>query len=89
MLLSADYDNGVFVFENPDDTIKNLKSGESFYIQPNENDVITIIVGTVEFNGNQATLRASDEPIDDMFDFIKLEATSYQSGMIVDTSKAD
>ncbi|MBQ7028416.1 MAG: leucine-rich repeat domain-containing protein, partial [Ruminococcus sp.] len=89
VLLSADYDNGVFVFENPDDTIRNLKSGESFYIQPNENDVITIIVGTVEINGNQATLRASDEPIDDMFDFIKLEATSDQSGMIVDTSKAD
>ena len=89
VLLSADYDNGVFVFENPDDTIKNLKSGESFYIQPNENDLITIIVGTVEINGNQATLRASDEPINDMFDFIKLEATSDQSGVMIDTSKAD
>lgn len=89
-LSSADYENGIFVFENADETLKNLEEGESLFIQPNENDIIAVSVDNVEINeNNQIVIEGNDDNIDEMFDFIKFESTGNDIQTIVDTSSAD
>jgi hypothetical protein len=89
-LSSADYENGIFVFDNADETLKNLEEGESLFIQPNENDIIAVSVDNVEINeNNQLVIEGNDENVDEMFDFIKFESTGDDIQTIVDTSVAD
>ena len=83
VLLSADYDNEVFVFDNVDETVSSLESGEFFYIQPNEEDIIAIAVDSIETDGEQAIVKGSGEKIDDMFDFIKFESAPEKMQTIV------
>ena len=88
-LVSADYDNNVYVFENADEDIKSLESGEYLYVQPNENDIIAVSVEDVDFNDNQVTVTGDSENIDNMFDFIKFESDSSEGETTVDTSVSD
>ena len=71
-LISADYDQNVYVFGSIDESIRTLNQGQFFYIQPTADDIIAISVQDVTIDGDTATVTGSNE-IDDMFDFIKLE----------------
>lgn len=99
-LVSADYENGVFTFDNADETLSELKKDDYFYIQPNENDMIAVIVGDVMVEDDTVTITKSDSDQGDMFDFIKVEATPGMSddemvvehledGVTVDDNQAD
>ena len=89
-LSSADYENGVFVFDNADETLKNLEEGESLFIQPNENDIIAVSVDKVEVNeNNQLVIEGNEDNIDEMIDFIKFESTGEENEIVIDTSVAD
>ena len=71
-LISADYDQNVFVFGNIDNSFRSLNEGQYLYIQPTEDDIIAVSVQDVTVDGDTATVTGSGE-IDDMFDFIKME----------------
>ena len=86
VLVTADYDSNVFSFENADENIRSMEFGQYLYIQPNETDIIAVAVDSVETDGDITTVKGSDEPIDDMFDFIKIEQTEAGSNMTVDTT---
>jgi len=86
VLVTADYDSNVFSFENADENIRSMEFGQYFYIQPNDTDIIAVAVDSVETDGDITTVKGSDEPIDDMFDFIKIEQTEAGSNMTVDTT---
>ncbi len=73
LLVSADYDNNVFVFENPDKSITELKKGDQFFSQPDEANFIAVIVDSIEIAENQAIIYGSSESIDDLFSFVKIE----------------
>lgn len=87
-LVSADYDNNTFVFDNIDDTVKNLKEGEYFYIQPSKDDIIAVSVDNISIDGDQATISGNNN-IDDMFDFVKFETTTDMNNVTVDTTESD
>ncbi|MBQ3885228.1 MAG: leucine-rich repeat domain-containing protein, partial [Ruminococcus sp.] len=87
-LVSADYDNNTFIFDNIDDTVKNLKEGEYFYIQPSKDDIIAVSVDNISIDGDQATISGNNN-IDDMFDFVKFEATSDNTEAKVNTESKD
>ncbi|MCR4639248.1 leucine-rich repeat protein [Ruminococcus sp.] len=89
ILVSADYDSNVFVFENADPEIVSIEYGQYLYIQPNEDDIIAVAVDSVETDGNITTVTGLDQDIDDMFDFIKIEQTEDEAQMNVDTSDMD
>ncbi len=72
-LVSADYENNVFVFENADAAITELEKGDHFYIRPDAENLIAIIVDGVEIVDHQAIISGSDESIEDMFAFVKIE----------------
>lgn len=87
-LVSSDYENNVFVFDNVDDTIKNLQDGDLFYIQPTEKDIIAISVDDISIDGDRATVSGSPD-IEEMFDFVKIETDSKDQEATVNTETAD
>ncbi|MBQ3948733.1 MAG: hypothetical protein II656_09455, partial [Ruminococcus sp.] len=89
VLVTADYDSNVFSFENADENIRSMEFGQYLYIQPNETDIIAVAVDSVETDGDITTVKGSDENIDDMFDFIKIEQNELGSTMTVDTTNMD
>lgn len=89
ILVSADYDNNVYVFENFDETVKSLNKNDYFFIYTGDADAIAINVEEVVTDGNTATINASDENIENMFDFIKFESTADTLDANVDMSTAD
>ena len=88
VLVSADYNNNIFVFENADETITSLEKGESLFIQPDEENIIALNVEKIEKHGNAVTVSGNDE-IDDMFEFIKIESDGDVKRAKIDTSAAD
>lgn len=48
-LVSADYDNNVYVFENFDETIKNLNKDDFFFIYTSDSDAIAVNVEDVGY----------------------------------------
>ncbi len=87
-LISADYDNNEYVFDKIDDSIKNLKEGDYFYIQPSDDDIIAVTVDNITIDGDKATIKGNSD-IDDMFDFVKFEALSDDEKATVNTENAD
>ncbi|WP_037272814.1 leucine-rich repeat domain-containing protein, partial [Ruminococcus flavefaciens] len=88
-LVSADYDNNVFVFENADETVASLQEGELFFIQPDDDNIIAVNVENVEKDGDKVTVSGNDEDIEDAFEFIKIEGNGELSKAKIDTSTAD
>ena len=87
-LVSADYNSNTFVIDNIDETVSDLKSGEYFYMQANEDDIIAVAVDNVDIDGDTATITGSDN-IDEMFAFVKFEAVNDNCDMTVDTSETE
>ena len=78
ILVSADYDRNIYVFDHIDDSIRSLEQGQYFYIQPTGDDIISTDVREIVIDGDTATITGTGE-IDDMFDFIKIESESEQT----------
>ncbi len=87
-LVSADYDNEVFTFDNIDDSIRDLESGDNFFIRPSEDDIIMVNVKDIKIKGNEATLTGSGE-VADMLDAVKFDTVSDLSDAKADPSTAD
>ena len=72
-VLSADYDNNVFVFENPDDTLLNAEEGQNIYVIDPYMNSIALQVESIEKDDNTLTIKGNDDNYEEMFDFIKIE----------------
>ena len=88
-LVSADYEKGEFVFENADNTVCELESGDYFYIQPNDTDIIAISVDSVKQENGRTIVQDSFEDIDDMFDLVKFENNFETDEKYFDTSESE
>ncbi len=86
LFISADYDNNVFKLQNADDTVKNIKKGQFFYYQPNNEDIIAISVDEVSTEDDITTIKGNSD-IEDMFEFIKIESTVSTEDSTCDNSK--
>ena len=89
-LVSADYDNNTYVFDNIDDSIRNLKEGDYLYVRPNETDIIAVSLSDINISGNKATVVGGDNT-EDMFDFVKINADNddFEVTKIEETNKDD
>uniref|UniRef100_UPI0025D4B619 leucine-rich repeat protein n=1 Tax=Ruminococcus sp. TaxID=41978 RepID=UPI0025D4B619 len=87
-LVTADYTNNVFVFDNADETIASLQKGQLFFVKPDDENIIAVKVEDVEANGDTVTVSGNDD-IDDMFDFAKIESVGDLGKAQIDTSYAD
>ncbi|MCR4759959.1 MAG: leucine-rich repeat domain-containing protein, partial [Oscillospiraceae bacterium] len=82
-LVSADYDNNIYVFDNIDDTVRNLESGAHFFAQPCPEEIVALIVDDIQIDGDTATLSGEDA-VDEMFDFIKIESSDDNYELLKD-----
>ena len=77
-----DYENGIYVIENADEQVKNMKKGDVFYYQygDGENEYIIIKIENIKINGDTVTLTASEiDEISELFQFIKIDKTTTQT----------
>ena len=87
-LISADYDNDTYIFGNADETIFGLESGDDFYIQPDENNLIAIKVDAIEYDGDTVTLKGENN-VDEILEFIKIDSVSYASDISLDETNTE
>lgn len=76
-LKSADYEKAEYVFENVDDKIKNLETGDIFYYEIGENFEL-IKVKSIKINGTTATIIADDMEIEEAFEFVKIDSSEFE-----------
>ena len=75
-LITNDFENGKYVFENADESITSLKEGDVFRFVYGEgmNDYILSKVGSVDVSDNTVTVTADDDyEISDFFSYVKLD----------------
>lgn len=87
-LVSEDIENGVYTFDNIDDTVRGLESGDILCVQPSEDDMIAVVVDSAVIDGDSAEITADSEKASQIFDFIKIEADSTGAEPTVDMSGA-
>ncbi len=83
-LISADEENGIYKFNNPDTSLKDVSEGDIFFYSYGDNDENSIVVKvkSVIIDGNNVTVYAEDAEIEDIFEFVKIDThgnpeTSY------------
>lgn len=87
ILVSADYDNGVYEFKEIDDSIKNLKPGDVFYFGGLEKDEV-IKIKTIKISGTKATIVSDDFELEDAFEYIKIDSSEIQQEISTQSSGA-
>lgn len=87
ILVSADYDNGVYEFKEIDDSIKNLKTGDVFYFGGLEKDEV-IKIKTIKISGTKATIVSDDFELEDAFEYIKIDSSEIQQEISTQSSGA-
>lgn len=87
ILVSADYDNGVYEFKEIDDSIKNLKPGDVFYFGGLEKDEV-IKIKTIKISGTKATIVSDDFELEDAFEYIKIDSSEIQQELSTQSSGA-
>ncbi|MBQ8612667.1 MAG: leucine-rich repeat domain-containing protein, partial [Ruminiclostridium sp.] len=88
IVVSADFEKQVFVFDNIDESISNLNPGETFsYVYGSEDIIITEIV-SVEISGTTATIYGKEVDMKEVFDFIKIDST-ITDGEVVEGTEGE
>ncbi len=88
IVVSANDETGVYVLENIDSTIKNLKNGDIFAYTYDGQELI-VKVDSVVVNGKTATIYSQETSLDEVFDYVKIDNTGDLSNATVDTSNLD
>lgn len=88
-IVSADYDNGVFVFENPDETLLNVQEGQNLYVIDDEKNSIAVNVQSIDVEDDVVTVKGSDDNYDEMFEFIKIETEASPENADYEPAEAE
>ena len=75
VLYSSDVETNTYVIKNIDSTVKNLKAGDSFYLDNGDVDnFLAIKVKSISISGTTATIIAEDSDEEDLFECIKIDS---------------
>ncbi len=74
VLVSSDYEKGIFVFENADETLNGLEKGDKLFIESSGEKVALQVEKIKEKDGKVEITEDKNEPIDNMFDCIKIDS---------------
>ena len=85
VVVSADDAAGVYVIENADEQILSLQPGDVF-AYPNGNDVLIVKVQTISVDGTTVTITADDTDMEDVFEYVKIDAEDYTANAEIDAS---
>lgn len=82
IVVTDDYENGIYVFENANEQITSLVYGDILYYVygDGEEEYILTKVGTVETNGNLTTVTSADEcEMSELFAYIDIDSSKLET----------
>lgn len=81
-IVSADEDEGIYVFSNIDETISTLSPGDILYLTygSGESDYLLFKVGTIKIDGQTATVTEGQAELSDYFQYIDVDMDLDLSG---------
>lgn len=74
-----DSTNGTYTFSNATEELLSLQSGDALSYQYSEKDVLVLVVDTITADGTTVTIKEKDSDLKDVFELVKIEATSGSS----------
>lgn len=90
MTVTADEENGVYTVTNPTDEVKTLQVGDIFSYTYNNGDVLIVKIATVSTDNNGTiTYTEGKLELEDVFDYVKIDAEAPTNSATVDTSPLD
>ncbi len=89
ILVSADSETRTYVFENVNEQITSLQSGDIFAYGYGEEDLLIVKVDTISVGDTTAVITGVDTEMSEVFAAVKIEGYSDTEDMVVDTSTAD
>ncbi len=88
-IAAADEVNQVYVIENADSSVTSLQTGDIFAYEHGDNEVLIIKVSSIEMNGTTATIIGEETSLEDVFAYIKIDATADTADAQVDASSCE
>lgn len=85
-LKSADEVNQIYVFENINDKIRNLKQDDILSYVIDEQQEIIVKVSKITISGNTATITGGNLELEEVFDYVKIETDSSEADVEVTES---
>ncbi len=85
-IVKADYESNVYELENIDDTVKDLKAGDSFFAKSDE-AMVAVTVKAIEIEDEKATI-TGDEQLGTVFDFVKIDTRFTDEYAVADVEEA-
>lgn len=86
VVTQADDNSKEYVIENIDGTISSLKSGDIFSYDFGDGNLLIIKIDTITITGTTAVINGDELELQEAFDYIKIDTTSYSDDATVDNS---
>ena len=78
----------IYIINNADDTVKNLKVGEVLYYKNDSSDFM-LKIQSVIVDADKVTIVAEDAEIEEVFSYVKIETNMEDAEVNVDNSKLE
>ena len=77
VLISYDENTDTYVISNPDDKVRDLRSGDTLYLKTGEGnaDYIIATVKSISSDDNTVTIVSDEETVEGVFDCIKIDSS--------------
>ena len=85
-VVTADETNNIYVIANADENIMALQPGNIFSYHYGENDVLIVKVAAITLDGTTATILGEETSLEEVFDYVKIDAQGGSADAVVDTS---
>lgn len=79
-------EQSVYVFENADSAITSLLPGDVFAYECADGEVLLIKVAAITLNGTTATITGGDTSMEEVFDYVKIDAAAGIAQAEIDPS---
>lgn len=90
VLSSSDVENNTYTLTNIDDTVRNLKVGDSFYLDNGDLDnFLAIKIKSITIKGSSAIIVAENTEADDLYECIKIDSVASAGQAAYSSETAD
>lgn len=83
---TVDEENNKYVIENADSSVTSLKAGDIFAYKYGNGEVLIVNISDIKITDSTAEITGSDTLAEDVFDYIKIDATQDTDAVTLDTS---
>ena len=90
VLSSSDVENNTYTLTNIDDTVRNLKVGDSFYLDNGDLDnFLAVKIKSITIKGSSAIIVAENTEADDLYECIKIDSVASAGQAAYSSETAD